>query len=245
MRIALLLFAASAFAQDAALDMPKNIRVSTWVREDIFAGFIDNQMAPFERGVKKLERIIAANPKAADAIAWMGGAEMYRAVRAHEAGDAAAFQSHFAKAKEHLARCAAIVREIPQYAVACHAITGGSFSTMADRLPPAERKAGWLLARENYAALVAIHGADFDKIPVHFRGEILAGLTMAAQRLGEQDKAASMTRELIEKLPGTPYAVFAKRWLDKPETMAKTKLNCATCHDSGRLAAVQARLKTN
>jgi tetratricopeptide (TPR) repeat protein len=245
MRIALLLLTLSAFAQDAALDQPKNIRVSTWVREDLFAGFIDNQMVPFERGVKKLDRILAANPKAADAIAWMGGAEMYRAIRAHEAGDAAVFRTHFAKAREHFARCAEILKEIPQYGIACHAITGGSYSTMSDRLPAAERKAGWQAAREHYTALVGIHGAEFDQIPVHFRGEILAGLTMAAQRLGEKDKAAAMTRELIEKLPGTPYAVFARRWLDKPESMAKTKLNCATCHDAGRLAAVQARLKTN
>ena len=50
MRLLLLLLALPVFAQDAALDLPKNIRVSTWVREDIFAGFIDNQMAPFERG---------------------------------------------------------------------------------------------------------------------------------------------------------------------------------------------------
>ena len=69
----------------------------------------------------------------------------------------------------------------------------------------------------------------------------MSGLAQAAQRLGENDNAVRLTKELVAALPDTPYAVFGKRWLDKPETMAKTKLACSTCHDAGRLEVSLAR----
>ncbi len=238
----LLLFAASLSllpGQDG-LDKPKNLRVSTWVREDIFAGFLDGDMARFARGVKKAERAVAADPKAADALAWLGGAELLLAVRAHEGGKAWEFEAHFAKAKAHFASSTAVVQQIPAYAEALHAIQGGSYVVMGDRLPEQHRRDAWLAVREHYGAIRKLHGAAFGKLPVHMRGEVMAGLTQAAQRLGETDAALEQTRELVAALPGTPYAVFAKRWLDKPETMSRTKMTCVTCHDPGRLQAVQA-----
>jgi hypothetical protein len=217
---------------------PANLRVSTWVREDIFAGFLDNDMTRHAVGVKKLEAVLAADPKAADAIAWQGGSELLHAVRAHDAGDTQGFNDHLAKANERFARAAALAKEIPAHQQAVLAITGGSWVVFADRLPAAHRTKAWTLARENYSALRTAQKAFWDKLPVHQRGEVYAGLAQAAQRLGEAELAAKLTAELVAALPGTPYAVFAKRWLDKPETMAKSKLTCASCHDAGRLQAV-------
>ena len=223
-------------AQDG-LDKPRNLRVSTWVREDLFAGFLDGDMARFARGVKKAERAVAADPKAADALAWLGGAELLLAVRAHEAGKTWEFEVHFAKAQVHFAGSAAVVAQIPAYAEALHAIQGGSYVVMGDRMPEQHRKAAWQAVREHYTAIRALHGAGFGKLPVHMRGEVLAGLAQAAQRLGEADVAKEQTRALVAAFPGTPYAVFAQRWLDKPETMGRTKVTCVTCHEPGRLQA--------
>jgi hypothetical protein len=236
MRLPLLLLLTSLLV--TAQPKPANLRVSTWVREDIFAGFLENDMARHAIGVKKLEAILAANPKAADAIAWQGGSELLYAVRAHDAGDAERFNAHFARAASHFTRAAALAKEIPAYEQGVLAITGGSWAVFADRVPLAHRTAAWQRVRENYSALRAAQQPTWAKLPVHFRGEIDAGLAQAAQRLGEAELAAKLTAELASALPGTPYAVFAKRWLDKPETMAKSKLTCSTCHDAGRLQAV-------
>ena len=102
------------------------------------------------------------------------------------------------------------------------------------------RREAWLKVRESYTALRELQKDQFDQFPDHFRGEVMAGLAQAAQRLGEAEKATALTRELVATLPGTPYAVFGKRWLDKPETMAQTKITCSSCHDAGRLQAVLA-----
>ena len=219
-------------------EMPKNMRVSTWVREDLFAGYLDGDMTRHAQGVKKLETALARNPNAADALGWQGGNFLLSAVRAYEAGDQAGFDKEYAKALDSLARAAEIAKQIPAYREGVLAITGGSFTVFGDRLPASHRREAWLKVRENYTALRELQKARFDQFPVHFRGEIMAGLAQAAQRLGEPEKATALTQELVTALPGTPYAVFGKRWLDKPETMAKTKIACSSCHDAGRLQAV-------
>lgn len=238
MRLAFTALFVVSFPLCVAQERPKNIRVSTWVREDIFAGFLDGDMTRHALGVKKLDGILAGNPKAADALAWYGGSALLYAVRAYEAGDTAAFDAEYAKAMDLFARAAAIAKPIPRYAEGIHAITGGSFTVFADRLPPKYRRETWLKVREHYSALLELQKAQFDRLPVHFRGEVMAGLAQAAQRLGETEKAVTLTQELVAAFPGTPYAVFGKRWLDKPETMAKSKIACVTCHDAGRLQAV-------
>ncbi len=203
----------------AAQPKPANLRVSTWVREDIFAGFLENDMARHAVGVKKLEAILASKPKAADAIAWQGGSELLHAVRAHDAGDANGFNDHYAKANEYFARAKELVKEIPAYEQGVLAITGGSWTVFADRLPPAHRSTAWRLVRENYGALRAAQQPIWATLPSHFRGEIDAGLAQAAQRLGEPELAAKLTAELAAALPGTPTrflpsagSTSPKRW---------------------------------
>lgn len=242
MRLGILLVAGISILQAQVPEKPKEIRVSTWVREDIFSGFLEGDMARFGKGEQKLERILAANPKAGDALAWRGGVEMYRAVLASEAGDVKGFESRYAKAKEYFDRAAAVSKEAPQYAQSWHAVTGGSYAVFSDRLPGKYKREGWQLVREHYSALRELQQPDFDKFPTHFRGEIMAGLAQAAQRLGEEENAKKLTAEVVAALPNTPYAVFGKRWLDKPETMAKSKITCSSCHDAGRLQAALDRL---
>ena len=58
----------------------------------------------------------------------------------------------------------------------------------------------------------------------------------------DKENAKKLTAEVVAALPNTPYAVFGKRWLDKPETMAKSKITCSSCHDAGRLQAKLDRL---
>jgi hypothetical protein len=75
------------------------------------------------------------------------------------------------------------------------------------------------------------------KLPVHLRGELLAGLTMSAQRTGHQDEFAKSLDKMIEVMAGTPYGRSAVAWKERPEIVAKTSLMCKNCHDAGRLEA--------
>ena len=237
MRSVLTVLFAAALSLAFAQEKPKNIPVSTWVREDLFAGYLDGDMARHGIGVKKLDDVIAKNPKDAVAVAWKGGNALLFAVRAYEAGNMSGFEAEYANALDVFASAAEIAEQVRPAREGVLAITGGSFTVIGDRLPPKQQREAWLKVRENYTALHELQKDRFDSLPVHFRGEVMAGLAQAAERLGESEKATALTQELVVAIPGTPYAVFGKRWLDKPETRAKSKIACATCHDAGRLQA--------
>ena len=237
MRSVLTVLFATALSLAFAQEKPRNIPVSTWVREDLFAGYLDGDMVRHGHGVKKLDDVIAKNPKDAVAVAWKGGNALLFAVRAYEAGNMPGFEAEYANALDVFASAAEIAEQVRPAREGVLAITGGSFTVFGDRLPPKRQREAWLKVRENYTALHELQKDRFDSLPVHFRGEVRAGLAQAAERLGESEKATALTQELVVAFPGTPYAVFGKRWLDKPETRAKSKIACATCHDAGRLQA--------
>jgi hypothetical protein len=76
---------------------------------------------------------------------------------------------------------------------------------------------------------------------VHFKGEVLAGLTQSAQRTGRSEEAAQFLDKMLAVLPNTPFEPMAKKWKADPASAATTNLTCKNCHGAGRLSA---RLKT-
>jgi pimeloyl-ACP methyl ester carboxylesterase len=222
--------------------MPKGVRVSTWVREDLFAGFMVNDMERLERGEAKLAAILAETPGQPDALAWLGGAALYRAILEHEAGRAEAFREQYAKAKELFQRAEQSLKG-DDYLQAVLAIRGGSWTVFADRLPEELRTEGWRQVKANYSALKKEQGMMFSRYPAHMKGEVLSGLAQASIRLGEKEEGEKQLRDLIQSMANTPYGARAKRWQEAPETVAKTSITCQSCHEEGRLANVLASRK--
>ena len=64
------------------------------------------------------------------------------------------------------------------------AIAGAALVTFSDRLPDRLRPDAANLAYQAYTHLWRVQAADFDKLPAYSKGELLAGLAQAAQRLG-------------------------------------------------------------
>ncbi len=76
-------------ANDELKDSPEppisetRLRVATLVREDIFAGWMDDDLERFARAERNLEELQKLRPKAkAEILAWKGGTTLYRAVLA-------------------------------------------------------------------------------------------------------------------------------------------------------------------
>jgi len=231
MRFCLLLCAATMCAET----MPKGMRVSTWVREDIFAGFLDNDLERFQRGMKKADDILAADPNALDALCWRAGGEYYLAVRAAEAGDKAKFKTLHDRAEASFAQAKAMAEKGPRQASAVYyIILGGTLTIFADRLPEELRRPAWERVKLNYGMTRELQKDVFDRMPVHHRGEVLSGMAQAALRLGDEASATTLLETIITTLPSTPYEPFAKKALATMD--AKAKIACLTCHDAGRLA---------
>ena len=238
---ALMVFAVVTVAAAQSTEPPisdTRLTVHTLVREDLFAGFLDNNPDRFSRGERNVEALIKERPsEKANLLAWRGGAELYRAVVAHESGKSDEFARQFRRAREDFAEAAKLSSGNDGVA----AITGGTIVIFADRLPADHRAAAWAQAYDAYSILWQQQGPAIDGFPVHFRGEVLAGMAQSAQRTGRAEEAAQFVDKLLA-MPGTPYEKLAKDWKANPASAATTNLTCKTCHGPGRLSAKLAAL---
>ena len=215
------------------------LTVHTLVREDLFAGFLQNDVTRLARGEKNLARLLAARPvERASIVAWQGMAALTRAVLASESNQHAEFRRHFDRAAAAFDEATALGAGN----IGVFAVIGGSYSMMADRLPDAERPAAWQHAYAAYQRLWTMQQAMIEKLPVHHRGELLSGLALTAQRTGRDAEVGPELDRILALLPDTPYATRARQWKDEPSSRATAKLTCQTCHGPGTLTARLAEL---
>jgi len=202
------------------------------VREDTFAGYMGGDMERFERGMKYAEQVLADNPQNADALVWKGGGQVFLATRLYA-------QDLNAKAdvlyEGGLALMEHALANEPGNA-GVHASYGGVLAYLAPRIPEGRRRAALEKARSMYEWLYKAQEQVLDRLPVHLRGETLAGLAETNQKLGDLEQARVYLKRISASLPDTPYAETAKLWLAHPESVgADQQIVCGTCHDAGRL----------
>jgi hypothetical protein len=210
------------------------LSVHTLVREDIFGGFLDDNLDRFSRAERNIEVLLKDRPaQRANLLAWKAGATTYRAVLAHEAGKSEEFERLFAAARAGFAEAAALSSGNDGVAP----ITGGTMALFADRLPEKHRATVWAQAYDAYSLLWKQQNARIEQMPLHFKGELLAGLTQSAQRTGRHDEAALYLDKMLLLLADTQYEETARQWKADPASAAKTNLTCKSCHGAGRLSA--------
>jgi hypothetical protein len=216
------------------------LTVHTLVREDLFAGFMANDMVRFSRGEKNVEQLLKDRPdQRGNLLAWRGLATMYRAVVAHESGNNAEFLKQLQAARTAFAEAAKQTSGNEGVA----AITGGTYAVLSDRLPEPHRATAWAEAYANYSQLWEEQGPAIDKLPVHHRGEVLGGLVQSAQRTGRSEEMAQHLDRMLALMKGTPYEATAQQWKADPASAATTKVTCKACHNAGRLSAQMASLQ--
>jgi hypothetical protein len=236
-KAALMAFAVVATAAAQSPDPPiadTRLTVHTLLREDIFAGFLENNAERVARAEQNIALLLEQRPtERANLLAWKAGIDLHKAVGAHEAGKAADFTKYFEAARDGFA--AATKASTGRDAVA--PITGGSYAVFADRLPQEHRAAAWSQAYDAYALLWKAQAAQVEKMPVHFQGELLAGMAQSAQRTGRTEEAAQFVDRILTLLADTPFEKTAKQWKADPASAATTNLTCKNCHSPGRLSA--------
>ncbi len=224
---------AVAYSSDIPLDDTR-LTIHTLVREDVFAGFLANDLDRLARAEKNIEVLLEKRPKAqAELLAWKAGAMLYRSVIALEKNQPADFEQKY---KQTLALFAEAKQLSPNNGGVA-AVTGGSFGLFADRLPKEQRAAAWETAYNAYQVLWKQQGAGIDKFPVHFRGEVLGGVTQSAMRTGRTKEANEYLDKMLVMLAGTPYEPTAKQWKANSKAAENSSLLCMNCHEPGRLEA--------
>jgi tetratricopeptide (TPR) repeat protein len=226
---------AAAFAQTPEPPITNTrLTVHTLVREDIFAGFLQNDVKRLARAEKNLERLLEGRPsERADVLAWQGSVALTRAAFASEAKQQVEFNQHYQRALDLFDEA---MRLSPE-GVGVFAIAGGLQASLADRLPAEERARSWQRAYSAYQRLWTLQGAIIEKLPLHHKGEVLSGLAQSAQRTGRNEEANAEVDRILKLLPGTPYAKRAQQWKDDPSSRAQVNVTCQTCHAPGTLVA--------
>jgi len=102
--------------------------------------------------------------------------------------------------------------------------------------------AAWAAGYDNYQILWKLQGRAVDRLPLHIRGELLAGLAQSAQRTGRKEEVDEYLDKIIEVLPDTGYERVAKQWKADPLVAAKSNISCKSCHTAGRLSDRMAKL---
>ncbi len=231
--VAMLVSVAVAQSIDPPLS-DSRLTIHTLVREDIFAGFLADDIERFERGEKNIKLLMEKRPtEKASLLAWQGGAALYRAVRAHEANQADEFKRFYQQSLDRFAQA----QQLNPQDGGVAAVTGGSYAVFADRLPKELQAHAWTEVYENYQRLYKEQGNFLDRLPVHFGGEVLGGLAQAAQRTGRSQEVGQYLEKLLAIMPDSPYGRMAAKWKENPKTAASASITCLVCHEQGRLGA--------
>ena len=225
-----------------ALLSDSRLSVHTLLREDMFAGFLSDNMERLAKGEKNLDILLTKRPEQkANLLSWKGQAELYRAVRAHESNRPAEFQTHYTKSVDSFAEARKLI-ELGSDNDGVFQAIGGSHVIFADRLPKELRSEAWARAYEAYQIIWKQQAPYVERFPTHFKGELLAGLAQSSQRTGRTEELARYLNKILELLPDTPYETVARQWKTNPESASGGKIACMTCHDQGRLNARLASL---
>lgn len=209
------------------------LTVHTLLREDIFAGFLQNDLVRLARAEKNLEQLLKDRPAERwSLVAWQGSIALTRAVHASEA-KSPDFQRHYRRATDLWAQA---MREGAADG-GVWAVVGGTNASLASRLPATEQKAAWEQGYGAYAQLKRMQAPIVEKLPLHMKGELLAGLAQTAQRSGRVVEAETYLDQIVTTLADTPYAKLAQEWKANPKARASGNLTCKTCHAPGTLPA--------
>lgn len=236
-----LLTAGTVAAQQAASPPleDKRLTIHTLVREDIFAGWMQNDLARMGRGEANIEKLLVSRPdQRGPLLAWKGGATIDRAVLAREAGNNAEYQRLYKAGMDLFDEAKKAAPEDG----GVHSIVGGTLLLFGDRLAPEHRAPSWEASYQSYNVLWASQSAIADKLPVHHRGEMLAGSVMSAQRTGRTAEANERLDKMLAVVKGTPYEAEALSWKADLKTASGKSLICKNCHEDGRLGPTLARL---
>ncbi len=225
MKPLLMLFAFSLAAE-------QRLTLHWLVREDIFAGILANDKVRLEKGMKTLESV-APFYEEVDVMAWRFSAETVRGIWAHEEGRTEDFRRHYALALTYLDRCRSAAKGnrliIPEI------FEGGVYAVLSDRLPESLRAGAWERTYQAYKKLNELEAGRVDRLPVHMKGEIIAGLALATQRTGRSAELGAALETVRQKLPGTVYARAAEKWIADPAAAGKVRMACLSCHEPNTL----------
>jgi tetratricopeptide (TPR) repeat protein len=196
------------------------------VRADFFAGMRGDR-ARFERAMKLCEETLAREPRHAEAMVWYGSGLLVLAGQSFRSGDATKGRELWERGLRTMAEAVAIAPD----RVGVRIPRGATLLLAARQVPPgAESQALLQAGVGDYEKALALQTPYFERLSVHARGELLAGLAEGWHELGQEDRARAYLERMVAELDDTGYQTRAKAWLETGPPLGG--FACASCHRS-------------
>jgi len=225
-----------AAAKEQTLEPPLSdtrLTVHTLLREDIFSGYLEGDMKRLARGEKNLDILMEKRPgQKANLLAWKASLAMFRATQANEKHNDVECKKKYQEAMDLFSQAGKLTSGNDGVGP----IMGGSYVVFLSRLPQEYGATGWKQAYECYQGIWKQQSSIIQVLPVHLKGELLAGLALTATRTGHDKEAAEFIDKMVTLLHDTPYETAAKKLKADPKSAAIDSVSCVSCHDAGRLA---------
>ncbi|HEY8145206.1 MAG TPA: hypothetical protein VIG06_21140 [Kofleriaceae bacterium] len=215
---------ARATASRPAAAAKKAERFDLLVRDDFFAGLLENDQVALDRAMKLCEDTLARDPKHSEAMVWHGGGLILRAGVAFRAGKQDDGMKLWTDGMAEMDRAVALSPDN----VGTRIPRGAVLLAASPFVPEPERTRLLDKGLSDYERVLQLQSGHFDKLTRHARTQLLFGLADGWNRRGDQAKARGYYERVRDVAGKSAYGVRAAAFLagdTKPAPMA-----CGGCH---------------
>ena len=194
------------------------------VRNDLFAGMYGDAAA-LQRGLATCEKILAENPKHAEALVWHGMGLLVQSRFEFEKNNP---QGAVTLSQKGIAEMDRAV-ELEPNNLGVRIPRGAALRDATQQMPPFMSEPLLERARTDFQYTFE---TQKDNLPTseHPLGELLQALGDIYSRQGKADEAGKYYGMIPERLPNTEYARRATEWMKTRQPLPQAQSGCIGCH---------------
>jgi len=215
----------SGAAQTAASGQTPG-RFDMVVRGDMFSGMAGDHEA-MDRAMKVCEQRLEKNPKDSEALVWHGSALVFQAGQMFRSGDYANGKQAIVRGFREMDNAVALAPDSLTTLIPRGASLLGYASHSSD---PARARPRLEMALADYEKVLSLQKPEWERLPVHSRGELLSGLAAGWLQAGDAAKARTYAQRIVQEMPGSRYAARAQAFLAAATSPAQLDWPCLGCH---------------
>ncbi|MBM3813495.1 MAG: hypothetical protein FJW20_17875 [Acidimicrobiia bacterium] len=199
------------------------------VRNDFFAGFAGDNQA-LARGMATCEKILAENPKHAEAMVWHGTGLFLQAGQLFMSGNSEKGMEIYTKAIAQMDEAVKLEPDNIGVRIPRGAALLGAARSMGKNNPVVPGL--FQRALDDHMRAFELQKDDLGTMGTHPKGELLFALGDVNSRLGKPEEAAKFFQLILDTLPNTPYAKRANTWMETKQPLPVNQTGCIGCHAS-------------
>jgi hypothetical protein len=198
------------------------------VRGDMFSGMAGDREA-LERAMRLSEQRLENNSKDPEALVWHGSGLVFQAGQMFRAGDVINGKQTIVRGMKEMDDAVALEPHSLTTLIPRGASLLGYAAHASD---PARARPRLEMGLADYEMVLSLQKPEWERLPLHSRGELLSGLAAGWLQAADVAKARSYAQRIATEMPGSRYAARAQEFLSTVPPPARLDWPCLGCHVS-------------